>query len=181
MQFFEIKDHYYASISDANIRKKIESRVNQCGKGYWISWIVLDGNVSKNKYYFRDVIGCNPNRTIKGDCSYSVKSSKLNPYYNETYHKLDNTTYELLMGMDTGLVAYYKDFGKLKKYASMNEALSSSNKTIKALGLTITKNIRRNIVYVFTMSRTIDSKETCDKTDIINILEDLSIYAKGKL
>jgi len=181
MQFFEIKDHYYASISNANIKKKIESRVNQCGKDYWVSWIVLDGNVSKRKYYFQDVIGCNPNSKISGDCSFSVKNSKLNPFYNETYHKLDGKTYEFLMGMDTGLVAYYEDLSKLKVYKSMSNALDSSNKEIKSLGLSITKNIKRNIVYVFAMTKTGNSKMTCDKSDMINILEDLSTYAKEKL
>ena len=181
MQFFEIKDHYYASISNESIKKKIENKINQCGKDYWISWIVLDGNVSKRKYYFQDVIGCNPGSKIKNDCSFSVKNSKLNPFYNETYHKLDSGSYKFLMGMDTGLVAYYEDFSKLRVYKSINYALKSSNKGITALGLTITKNIKQNIVYVFAMSKTGDSEMKCNKSDIINILEDLSIYAKEKL
>jgi hypothetical protein len=181
MQFFEIKDHYYASISNAGIKKKIEKRINQCGKDYWLSWIVLDGNVSKRKYYFQDVIGCNPESGIKNDCSFSVKNSKLNPFYNETYHKLDKNTYKLLMGMDTGLVGYYDNLTKLRTYKAMNEALNSFNKEIKVLGLTVTKNIKQNIVYVFAMTKTGDSKMTCNKSDIINILEDLSIYAKEKL
>jgi len=181
VQFFEIKDHYYASMSNVSIRTKIEDRINQCGKDYWLSWIVLDGNVSKRKYYFQEVIGCNNDTGDGDDCSYSVKETKLNPFYNESYHRLDNNTYKFLTNMDTGMVAYFEDVGKLNNYKAIKEALLSSNKKIDSLGLTVTKNIKRNIVYVFAMSKTGAGVETCDKDRVVNILEDLSIYAKEKL
>lgn len=181
VQFFEIKDHYYSSISNASIRNKIENRINQCGENYWISWIVLDGNISKNKYYFKDLIGCNNHNKINGDCSYSVKASKLNPFYNEPYHKLDSSTYEFLSNMDTGLVAYFEGDKELSNFSAIKRAARSSNKEIESLGVAVTKNITRNVIYAFTMSKTKGGKETCDKKEVVNILEDLSIFAKEKL
>jgi len=179
-QFFEVKDHYYSSISNASIKTKIENKINICGPDTWISWIVLDGNKSKNKYYFQDVIGCNVESKIKNNCAYSVKETRLNPFYNETYHKLDTDTYHFLEKMDTGMVAYFDDLKYLNEFKSINKALQSSNKDIKSIGLTVTKNVKKNIVYVFAMTNT--KKETkCGKDKTISILEELSLYAKEKL
>jgi hypothetical protein len=178
-QFFEVKDHYYSSISNAAIKKKIEEKIDYCGVDSWISWIVLDGNKSKNKYYFQDVIGCNPESKLNNSCSYSVKETRLNPFYNETYHKIDAETYSFLEKMDTGLVAYFDDLKYLKQFKSIDIALQSSNKEIKNIGLTVTKNIKKNIVYVFAMTNTGNNK--CGKDKTISMLEELSLYAKEKL
>lgn len=179
-QFFEFKDHYYSSISSALIKKKIEQKINSCDKDTWISWIVLDGNKSKYQYYFKDVIGCKPDLELSKDCSYSVKETKLNPFYNETYHKIDINTYNFLQSMDTGMVAYYKDMTLLSNFDSINKAVNSSNKNIKSIGLSVTKNLKKNLVYAFVMTTTSkDSK--CGKDRIISTLEELSIYAKNKL
>lgn len=178
-QFFEIKDHYYSSISNARIKAKIESRINQCGKDYWLTWIVLDGNNSKEKYFFQDVIGCAPNKN--GNCAFSVKEAKLNKFYNEEFHRVDEKTYEFLTSIENGVSAYYNDMSFLKKFPSINEVLKNSNKTIYELGISVTKDIRRNLVYVFAMTNTSKENKSCDKDQMILILEDLSIYAKENL
>lgn len=178
-QFFEIKDHYYSSISNARIKAKIESRINQCGKDYWLTWIVLDGNNSKEKYFFQDVIGCAPNKN--GNCAFSVKEAKLNKFYNEEFHRVDEKTYEFLTSIENGVSAYYNDMSFLKKFPSINEVLKNSNKTIYELGISVTKDIRRNLVYVFAMTNTSKENKSCDKNQMILILENLSIYAKENL
>lgn len=178
-QFFEIKDHYYSSISNARIKAKIESRINQCGKDYWLTWIVLDGNNSKEKYFFQDVIGCAPNKN--GNCAFSVKEAKLNKFYNEEFHRVDEKTYEFLTSIENGVSAYYNDMSFLKKFPSINEVLKNSNKTIYELGISVTKDIRRNLVYVFAMTNTSKENKSCDKDQMILILENLSIYAKENL
>lgn len=181
MQFFEIRDQYHISINNAKIKRKIESKINQCGKDYWISWLVLDGNSSKKKYYFEEVMGCNEYSTNNNDCSFSVKNTKLNPFYNEIYHRLDSNTYELLTTMDTGMVAYFGDTTKIEPYKSMIDALEASNLEIKSLGVSVTRNIAQNLVYVFTISKTGESAGKCDKRKVVGILEELSIYAKENL
>lgn len=178
-QFFEIKDHYYSSISNARIKAKIESRINQCGKDYWLTWIVLDGNNSKEKYFFQDIIGCAPNKN--GNCAFSVKEAKLNKFYNEEFHRVDEKTYKFLTSIENGVSAYYNDMSFLKKFPSINEVLKNSNKTIYELGISVTKDIRRNLVYVFAMTNTSKENKSCDKDQMILILEDLSIYAKENL
>lgn len=178
-QFFEIKDHYYSSISNARIKAKIESRINQCGKDYWLTWIVLDGNNSKEKYFFQEIIGCAPNKN--GNCAFSVKEAKLNKFYNEEFHRVDEKTYEFLTSIENGVSAYYNDMSFLKKFPSINEVIKNSNKTIYELGISVTKDIRRNLVYVFAMTNTSKENKSCDKDQMILILEDLSIYAKENL
>ena len=123
-QFFEIKDHYYSSISNARIKAKIESRINECGKDYWLTWIVLDGNSSKEKYFFQDVIGCSSEN--KADCAFSVKEAKLNKFYNEEFHKVDKKTYEFLTSIDNGVSGYYKDMSFLKNFPAINEVIKNS-------------------------------------------------------
>lgn len=177
-QFFEIKDHYYSSISNARIKAKIESRINQCGKDYWLTWIVLDGNSSKEKYFFQDVIGCS---SKPGDCAFSVKEAKLNKFYNEEFHKVDSKTYKFLTSIDNGVSGYYKDMTFLKNFPAINEVINNSNKTIYELGISVTKDVRRNLVYVFAMTNTSKENKKCDKDQMILILEDLSIYAKENL
>lgn len=178
-QFFEIKDYYYSSISNARIKNKIESRINQCGKDYWLSWIVLDANSSKQKYFFQDVIGCSPAKI--GDCAFSVKEAKLNKFYNEEFHKVDRKTYEFLTSIENGVSGYYKDMAFLKNFPAINEVINNSNKTIYELGISVTKDLRRNLVYVFTMTNTSSNNNKCDKDQMIFILEDLSTYAKENL
>jgi hypothetical protein len=178
-QFFEIKDHYYSSISNARIKAKIESRINECGKDYWLTWIVLDGNSSKEKYFFQDVIGCSSEN--KADCAFSVKEAKLNKFYNEEFHKVDKKTYEFLTSIDNGVSGYYKDMSFLKNFPAINEVIKNSNKTIYELGISVTKDLRRNLVYVFAMTNTSKENKKCDKDQMILILEDLSIYAKENL
>jgi len=178
-QFFEIKDHYYSSISNARIKAKIESRINECGKDYWLTWIVLDGNSSKEKYFFQDVIGCSPRKT--GDCAFSVKEAKLNKFYNEEFHKVDRKTYEFLTSIENGISGYYNDMSFLKNFSAINDVINNSNKTIYELGISVTKDFKRNLVYVFAMTNTSKENKNCNKEQMILILEDLSIYAKENL
>lgn len=176
---FNLQDHYRTSISNSRIKEKIENKIVACGKDYWISWMVLDANDSKNRYYFQDVIGCNPQK--QGNCAFSVKEMKLNKFYNEEYHKVDDETYRFLMKMDTGIAGYYEDMNFLKQFPSIYEVVKKSNKTIQSIGITVTKDLRKNIVYVFSMTKTSKNNSSCSKQDIINTLEDLSIFAKENL
>lgn len=177
--FFSIQNHYKTSISNSRIKERIDNRIAICGKDYWISWMVLDANDNKNRYFFQDVIGCNPLK--QGNCAFSVKDMKLNKFYNEEYHKVDDKTYEFLMKMDTGVAGYYEDVNFIKQFPSIYEVIKHSNKTINSIGISVTKDLRKNIVYVFSMTKTSKTNNSCSKQDVINTLEDLSIFAKENL
>ena len=69
----------------------------------------------------------------------------------------------------------------LKNFHAINEVIKNSNKTIYELGISVTKDLRRNLVYVFAMTNTSKENKKCDKDQMILILEDLSIYAKENL
>lgn len=170
---------YDLSVSDAKIKVKIENRINECGKDYWISWLVVDTGFWKNKYRFKDVMGCNPAKAI-GSCAFSVVDTKLNPFYNEPFHMVDAKTYEFLNDIETGTAAYHKDLNKLNKYPAIREALESSNKHIYGVGISVSRNfLRRNIIYVFTMTTTSEEANKCDRNKVTSILEDLSLYTES--
>lgn len=176
-EFYEFGDEYKSLVKRERITKRIETRVNECGQGYFISWLVIKNNTLKNKFSFEDVIGCYKN---KSDCSYSVKKLKLNKYYNEEYHKIDKQTYEFLSQLKPSAAAYFNDMNSLKDYPAIFEALENSNKNIYEIGLSAVKDIRHNLIYVFTLTNTTQLK-TCNKDRIVYILEDLSTYAKENL
>jgi len=176
---FEIKDNYYSAIANHRIRSRIEARAEECGKDYFISWLVFDGNKTKDKYYFKDVIGCNPKKEKK-DCAFSVKDAKLNPFYNAEYHRVDKKTYEFLEKMETGNAGIYDNLDYFKDYPAINDVLHSTNKKIERLGISITRDIRKNVVYVFTITN-VSKNNQCDRHQMTDILEDLSIYAKDNL
>jgi len=179
-QFFEIKDHYYSSIANAKIKAHIEDKVNQCGRGTWISWLVVDGNVSRDRYYFQDVIGCRKDTEEKGECAFSVKEAKLNPFYNAIYHKLDKCSVSFLNNIPSSEVAFFEDL-KALPCETLAIGVGASNSKLLNMGITVTRNTRSNMVYIFTLSQTAPYSEDCPKSKRVTILEELSNYAKENL
>lgn len=173
---FLVKDHYFFSIKKDLITNKIKEELNQCGYGSWLSWIVVNTKDSNKNYYFEDVLGC---KKLSDDCSFSVKNQNLNPYYSKYNHKLDDNSYKILSSMETGSVAYFSNIDSLKNYSSLYEAIINSNLKIKNIGISVTKDIRRNIVYIFTLTNTHANK--CGKYKSIEILEGLSIFSRGNM
>lgn len=170
---------YDVDNSFSNIKAKIESSIDECGKDYWISWLVLDTRESKDKYRFKDVVGCSPSKKI--NCAFSVKDTKLNPFYNQKYHRLDSKTYDFLMKLEMGTAAYFRDMSFFEDYPTIKEILEKTNKPIEELSMSITRNFTGDIVYVFTMTSTSKKVTACKREKMINILEDLSLYAKQTL
>lgn len=172
-------NHYYYSVSDSKIKTKINATINQCGEGYYISWIVLDTKYFHDKYFFQDVIGCNKNKAGEG-CAFSVKDKKLNKFYNES-HYIDDKSYHYLDKLDTGDVLYFTTTNDLYQYPSIYQALNSTNKKIFSGGITVIKNTFKNIVYIFALTETNANKVTCNRHQITNYLEDISKFAKKNL
>lgn len=158
-----------------DITNKTDDQIRKCGIGYWISWIVIDQ--SRKQFYFQDVRGLNKDATA----IISPKALKLNPYYLGI-HSIDQETIRFLSSFENGVAGYYADLSFFSNLSVVQKVLKVSNKNIKSVGVSVTKNIFTDIVYVFLMTATSDSNsEQCDKTQIVNHLEDLSIYAKGRL
>lgn len=185
--YFFGKDIYSFFVKTDKLKTLIEKSVKKCGPNYFISWIVVesklvvtDAQKAKRGYHFNDVIGCNPYKSIE-DCVYSVKKQKLNPFYDDDKeHVLDKESYDFLNLKDSGVVAFYDDVEQLKKYQAIRELLNSTNKKVNKVGFSVIKDSLNNIIYVFTLVDTGGSKK-CDKHEIVEILENISLSAKEVL
>jgi len=164
-------------IGNDRIRTKLGSLAEKCGPDHFWTWIVIDEKA--NNYYFQDVIGCNPSKLKK--CAFSVKYAGLNPSYQQTHHFSDNTSLKFLNNLDTGMAAYFDDMGYFNQYKTISSAFARSNKKIETVGLSITKDFHRNLVYLFLKTSTNKNPANCSKAETVQLLEELSIYAKGNL
>ncbi len=169
--------YYSYSVNESKISQKISESVEKCGEGYFLSWLVLKTDGYKDKYFFKDVIGCNKENNL--NCSFSVKSLGLNTYY-DAEHIVDLTTYNFLNNLLTGEIATFSKKEDVTKYASINAAYENTNLPLKNLVLTVVKNIQENIVYVFTFSET-GENGNCSIQDRAIILKDLALFARKRL
>ena len=154
------------------ITKEVDKIINNCGKDFRVSWIVVDPN--KKIYKFHDVRGLNADSSA----IVSSKNPQLNPFYSKI-HKIDPITFSFLDKFDNGAAGFYPEISFFNDKKSARDMISSSNKIIFKVGISVTKNILDNMVYVFIATITSDSYNVCSKDDIVTHLEDLSIYAKG--
>ncbi len=130
-----------------NITKKVDEKLRVCGVNYWMSWLVLDAN--KKEFGFQDVRGFN----LGGTKIISPRTLQLNPYYNNI-HKIDQKTLKFLSKFETGAAGYYPDLSFFDDKPSAKEIINSANKKVDSVGISVTKDIFRNLVYVFIFSIT---------------------------
>ena len=159
------------SLDDITI--KIDSQIKECGTDYWISWIIFDD--SKRIFKFQDLRGFNKN----GTTIISSINLKLNPFYLKT-HIIDPKTLYFLSNFETGTAGFYKNVNFFNNYPTAKEIILQSNKQATSITIAVTKNFFSSVIYVF-LATTTSSKPKCSKEKILNSLEDLSIYAKGKI
>lgn len=157
-----------------NIIPRIHSYINECQQGYWFSWVVIEDNI----FSFVDVMGYNPS-SGKEDKVFSVKYSGLNEYYLKE-HTLDINTIEWMTRLDTGYVGYY-DIKALEVYTAITDSIIAANLNLYSIGIGITKNSKERLIYIFTITSSNKELMKCDKLRIVNILGELSIYAKTQL
>lgn len=167
---------YNYSINESKVKQQISDIVNKCGEGFFVSWLVLD-TVNKDKYFFKDVIGCNHEKGI--NCATSIKDMKLNKYYDQE-HMIDNGTYNFINNFMTGDISYHDSFSDLNKYPTIKDALYNTNLPIYGMALTVVKNIKADILYVFTISDTINNNK-CNKKNMTESLRNLALFAKKRL
>jgi len=156
------------------IAQKASSVIKQIGHDYFLNWIIVETSNQKERYRFQDILECKRGRGK--DCVSSVKH--LNDFYSET-HYLDRCTYELLDSMDTGDVRIYSDLDKLKKCQTISTILEQGNLPLKGAGMTVIKNLERNIVYIFVLTSLIDIDLNKKKVSIL--LREMSITARKNL
>lgn len=156
------------------ITKKVDEKILSCKKDFWMTWIVIDPN--KGTYRFQDIKGLNADETE----IISPKKLNLNPFYSKT-HKIDQTTFNFLDNFKTGAAGFYSDLSFFNDKKSAKDIINATNKTVYKVGISVTKNIFNNMVYVFIASSTKEELGVCNSDKIVRDLEDLSIYAKGLL
>lgn len=162
-------------VNVAEVRSQINKIINQCGKDYSMAWITIKPTLGDDTYTFKDVIGCNEEK--RGDCSFSIKESGLNPFYQKS-HIIDHESYIFLSTMKTGDVGYYSSMDYLKQYPAINEIITKTNFPILAAGFTVVKDIRSNIVHIFTLSK-IGNSNKCNQKITSELLNNLANKAKG--
>ncbi len=169
--------YYSYSVNESKINQEIINSIGKCGEGYFISWLVLKTDGYKDKYFFKDVVGCNAENNA--NCAFSVKALSLNNYY-EKEHIVDVETFKFLNNLLTGEIATFVKQEDYKKYASIQGGFINSNLPIKSLVLTVVKNIQENIVYVFTLSDTVNNGK-CSIQDASVLMRDLALFARKRL
>ncbi len=160
--------HLDISVNDDEVIATINNTTNTLGEGYFSTWIVVD----KDKFYYKDVVGCNKIIGRKGFCYFSVKKLGLNPEYLKI-HDIDPQTYSFLDEMPSGEPAFYDNMDDLENFSTIKDILDNSNITIIRAGFIVVKNHKTDIVYVFIISDT-NIKSSHDKKELNKYLRELS-------
>ena len=162
---------------ESNIRNEMQQIVNRCGENYYISWIEYENNLFKDEYFFKDVIGSNLASSYRENIN-SVKLKELNSFHSKT-HKIDSKTFEYIYKLDTGDVRFFNNPREFEAFPAIYEALTSSNKKIYFGGLTVVRDVRARIIYVFTLVGTNKSNKNCNRNNITKNLEKIAESAKS--
>lgn len=171
---FGLSHYDHVKISD-KIQKKIDINLNLCGSNNWITTLVVKGK----RYYYDDVRGCAPNK--KDNCAFSVKDLKLNPRYLEEDLFIDDRTFAFVNKLENGVAGYYDDFAIFENMPTVKSLLLSSNKKIEAFAVSVTKDLKSDIIYVFVMSSTKKNNNVCGKQVMTEMTESLSIFTAKNL
>ena len=109
-----------------------------------------------------------------------MKYSGLNPWYLQD-HKLDINSRYWLDSLDTGLVGNYSNIEDLKSYPSIYESINAANLKIQSIGLSVTKDLEENTIYIFIITETPQGGNRFNKKEISKTLYDISLYARQLL
>ncbi len=169
------KDFYIDHKNIVIIKKNMGKLVNNCGSGYFASWLVMETSNKKENFIFEDVVGCNYNHGK--DCIFSVKDLNLNPFYNKIDHKIDKKTYNFLSNIPDAEVAYFKDIKELDSYKTIKNINDNTNLPITNISFTVIKNKKENIIYVFTLTNT-NNSNSCNQKKSTILLKELAKTTK---
>lgn len=164
---------------ESKIKKEMQKIANRCGEGYYISWIEYDNKIFRDRYFFKDVIGDNFNHHLP-DLVNSIKDKKLNSFYSKP-HDVDYKTFDYIDQLDTGDVRYFRNIEEFKDLPSIYHALNNTNEKVYFGGLTVVRDIRIKVIYVFTLVSTREFNKICDQNSITQNLEEIAIITKNNL
>lgn len=164
---------------ESSIKKEMQKIVNRCGENYYISWIEYDNKIFRDRYFFKDVIGDNFNHQTP-ELINSIKDKKLNSFYSKS-HDVDFKTFEYVNQLDTADVRYFEDIKDLKELPTIYEALTNTNSRIYFGGLTVVRDIRTKVIYIFTLVSTNKDNKICNRNSITQNLEEMAIIAKSNI
>jgi hypothetical protein len=134
--------------------RPIEEFINNCGKNYFYSSLVIEGN----SYSFDDVTGCRENEKSM-TCVYSVKDSRVNNFYNRT-HPLDELSLSMLKSQPKNKTVADLDISDLSQYPSIYKLFNSTLKPLKKIWFkTYWKNDKIKKIFIITTS---EPKEYCN-------------------
>jgi len=168
---------YMYFTENKKVRDAMIDKVEQCGKGYYASWLKFESLEHKGNYYFQDVVGCSSCEGDKKHCGYSVKEKGLNPHYSRRDLVIKSTLYGYLQQIPSGSVGYYirAELEKMSnEYYEINDILNTTNNVILAAGVVVIKNTHNRITDIFIITQTQQNLTICNKQDITKILQELS-------
>lgn len=151
-------------------KKQISKVLKQCGKGYYISVVPVQGIFNKSYSYSKlfTLIDDNFINDVKeGNIAYQEKK------------EIDNCTYNFINSTEDTKARVFDELNKLPKCNTIKDMVLSSNRKITNLGFTVIKNFRGTII-VYILTNT-NKEKKCDNKEIKELLEKLSINIKTKM
>lgn len=179
LPLFPFYKKYSTPKFENNIKKEMQKIVNRCGEDYYLSWVEYDNKIFIDRYFFKDVIGDNFNHQ-NPELINSIKDKKLNSFYSKS-HNVDYKTFDYINQLDTADVRYFDDIKDLKELTAIYEALTNTNEKIYFGGLTVVRDIRAKIIYIFTLTSTKKENTICNRNTITQNLEEMAIIAKNNI
>lgn len=185
VEVFTKNHHYDVSKSDTIIREQATSLVKECGSYSFVSWAVVNDQALKKerrKFHFKDVIGCLTDDAKH--CGVSVMDD--NPIYNREY-TLSYDDYYHLQSIPAGKLIHYNIVnGRIddtEDYTPqiMSKLVASTNLPLRNIRYTLVRDYKQNLVYIFSLSFTNNSKPTCSSQIANTLLLNLADTAENNL
>ena len=162
---------YDIEVTDQKIKQEMIKVAKSCGEGYYLFWFLMDSREFrlKDSFVVKDIVESN----------YCDKSfGKCHPNYQESYI-LDYKSKIFLDKLKDNKV-YNPAISTLASYSSFRKILGKAKNPIQDLSLTIVRDKKRNLIYLFSLSRTTENI-SCNQDYIESGLLNISNIAKGNI
>lgn len=169
--FFEKPNQFNLNKAEEPIKQEIYKIVDTCGAGYPVFWFVMQTDKMKNNFMIKGIF------EKESFCKGSLE--ECNKRYAGIF-KLDSKTKSFLDNIESGQVLYYEDPRMLPKYESIQSVLTLSARPINKIGIVLVKNIKDNIIYLFSITNT-TTNSNCNKEKMINHLKRLGAIARSNV
>lgn len=151
------------------IKLEIDKAARECGKGYYLSHITVDGR----GYRFSNIY------TLFND-SYVVGVIDGNAIYNKKNERMDVKTYDLLNNTPDMGAIYYEDLEDLREYTTIYKLLKGTKSKLHNGGFSVVKKYYGTI-YVFTLTNSQKDNKACEEAEFKKVLNTLATNVKGEV